>query len=198
LAPAARRNTYVEWKSSPQASQGAVCQACNMPDRRHLWRGIHDPGMVASGLTPRLTADGERARFEITNSGVAHAFPTYVTPKVVIHAVAFDAAGTPRPETLRSHEISRRVRYEGDRWVELSDTRLLPGQSAVIELAWGASERIRMWLEVLPDDFYETEIYPDLLGRLEPDSAAARLIAQAKAEAAKRSFLLFETELRHP
>jgi hypothetical protein len=133
-------NAYVEWKASPQAAQGAVCQTCHMPDRRHLWRGIHDPAMVASGLTPRLTVDGERARFEITNSGVAHAFPTYVTPKVVMYVVVLDADGTPRSETLRSFEISRRVRYEGDRWVEISDTRLLPGQSVAIEVPWNGSD----------------------------------------------------------
>ncbi len=191
-------NAYMEWKASPQAAQGAVCQTCHMPDRRHLWRGIHDPAMVASGLTPRLTADGERARFEITNSGVAHAFPTYVTPKVVMHMVALDADGIPRSETLRSYEISRRVRQEGDRWVELSDTRLLPGQSFSIEVPWDGSNRIRAWLEVIPDEFYATEVFPGLLQYLQANGDAARLVALAQDVAVSSRFSLFETEMRRP
>ena len=154
--------------------------------------------MVASGLTPSITADAVGARFEITNSRVGHAFPTYVTPKVVMYAVGLDQAGSLQPQTTRTHVIARRVRFDAGRWFEVSYTRLLPGQSAAIELAWNTSERIRLWLEIIPDDFYETEIYPDRFGRLDPASEPARLIAQAKTEAAKRSFRLFETELRRP
>jgi len=66
-----------------------------MPDRAHLWRGIHDPAMVASGLTPRIDADAEKARFELTNSGVGHAFPTYAVPTVVMSAVALEPSGSP-------------------------------------------------------------------------------------------------------
>src|SRR5207244_4301579 len=64
-------------------------------DRAHLWRGIHDPAMVASGLTPRIDADAEKARFELTNSGGGHAFPTYAVPTVVMSAVALEPSGSP-------------------------------------------------------------------------------------------------------
>jgi hypothetical protein len=43
-------NTYNEWKDGPYAPQGIQCQQCHMPDRRHLWRGIHDPEMVKGGV----------------------------------------------------------------------------------------------------------------------------------------------------
>ena len=56
----------------------------------------------------------------------------------------------------------------------------------------------RAWLQVNPDNFYETEIYPDQLARASAGSAVAQLIMQAEAAAAKRSFRLFETELRRP
>jgi hypothetical protein len=191
-------NTYVEWQGSPQAAQGTTCQTCHMPDRRHLWRGIHDPEMVAAGLTPHMTADAERVRFEVANTGVGHAFPTYVTPKVVMRAVALDIAGAPRLETLRSYEIVRKVRYENDRWIELSDTRLLPGQSAAIELAWNGSDRVQVWLEVFPDDFYENEVFPGLLDAMSPDSDARRMISAASSGAAASHFRLYETELRRP
>jgi hypothetical protein len=191
-------NTYAEWQASPQAAQGATCQACHMPDRQHLWRGIHDPAMVASGLTPRVTVNTERVRFEITNTGVGHAFPTYVTPRAVMHAVALDAAGAPRPETARSYEIVRKVHYENDRWIELSDSRLLPGQSAAIELLWNGSDRVRTWLEIVPDDFYERDVFPGLLDSMPPDSDARRLIFEASAEAANSHFRLYESELQRP
>lgn len=191
-------NTVVEWRASPQALQGITCQTCHMPNRQHLWRGIHDPAMVASGLTPRITADATGVRFEIINSGVGHAFPTYVTPKIVMYAQGLDKAGIPQLEALRTHVIARDVRADNDRWIEVSDTRLLPGQSAMLELPWNASERILVWLEVIPDNYYETEIYPDRLERLSAGSVAAQLVAQAKAQAAKTSFRLFETELRRP
>jgi hypothetical protein len=192
------QNTYEEWRASPQATRGAVCQTCHMPDRQHLWRGIHDPEMVAAALTTRVTADSERVRFEITNSGVGHAFPSYVTPKVTMNAVALDQAGTPRPQTLQSWEIARRVRYDGNQWIELSDTRLLPGQSTAIEVAWDGSDRIRVWLEVVPDKFYATEVFPGFLQSLQPDSDAARLTAEAQAIALGSRFRLFETEMRRP
>jgi len=44
-------NTFEEWKASPYAEQGRGCQSCHMSDRRHLWRGIHDPDTVRSGVT---------------------------------------------------------------------------------------------------------------------------------------------------
>jgi hypothetical protein len=109
-------NTFVEWQSSPQAKQGITCQKCHMPDRRHLWRGIHDPDMVRSGLSVRYSVDAEGGRFEITNTGVGPAFPTYVTPKVIMHAVALDGAGSPQLFTERIRVIGRDVRYVNDEW----------------------------------------------------------------------------------
>ena len=192
------QNTYEEWRTSPQAAQGMVCQTCHMPDRAHLWRGIHDPAMVAAGLTPRIAADKEKARFELANSGVGHAFPTYTVPTIVMRAVALDADGSPRPESLQSHVIARRVHYDGNTWIELSDTRLFPGQSAAIDLAWGTSDRIRVWLDVIPDDFYAAQVFPALLQSLPADGQARQLALEASAAAAASPFRLFETELRRP
>lgn len=194
------QNTYVEWRASPQAVQGMSCQSCHMPDRAHVWRGIHDSQMVAKGLTPAITADAEKVRFELVNSGVGHAFPTYTVPKVVMNLVALDADGASLPQTLRSYVIARRVRYDdaANAWLELSDTRLLPGQSAAIELAWNGSERIRAWLDVIPDDFYATQVFPELIKSLPMDGEARRLANEALMAARASSFTLYETELLHP
>jgi hypothetical protein len=193
-------NTYVEWRASPQAAQGMTCQSCHMPERAHVWRGIHDPAMVASGLTPKLTADADKIRFEVTNSGVGHAFPTYTVPTAVMNAVALAPDGSPRAETLQSHVIARHVRYDdgADAWVELSDTRLLPGQAAAIELAWDKADRIRVWLEIVPDDYYATQLFPELTRSLPEANGAKSLAVEALAAATASSYRLFETELRRP
>lgn len=190
-------NTFVEWRSSPQAQQGRTCQSCHMPDRRHLWRGIHDPDMVRSGLSVRHSVDARGGRFEITNTGVGHAFPTYVTPKVIMHVVALDSTGSPQLSTERLHVIGRDVRYVNDEWKEYSDTRLGPSQTAALEFLWNGYDRVRVWLEVLPDAYYATEVFPVLL-KSEQNDDARHLIAQAAAAAGSSRFELFTTELRRP
>jgi hypothetical protein len=197
-------NVVVEWRNSPFAARGITCQKCHMPDRRHLWRGIHDPPTVAAGLTARFEVDDKAARFELTNSGVGHAFPTYVTPKVVMRAVALNESGAAYPETpdtpdiVASYTIQRVVAFVDGRWVEHSDSRLLPGKTAILNLPWGQSRRIRMWLEVEPDDFYDHQVYDGLLEGMAPESAAARLIGQADKQASASGYRLFETELMRP
>ena len=191
-------NTLVEWRQSPQGRRSITCQQCHMPDRRHLWRGIHDPEMVAAGLTASFRATPDGAEFRLTNSGVGHAFPTYITPRVVMRAVALDGTGQPLSGTSASHVIQRVVRFVGGRWIEESDSRLLPGTSAVLRLPWPPSGRVRMWLEVAPDDFYDHEVYDALMQQLAPGSAAAHLIAKADRRAETSAYRLFETELQRP
>jgi hypothetical protein len=190
-------NTFVEWQSSPQAKQGLNCQNCHMPDRSHLWRGIHDPDMTRSGLSVRYSVDAQSGHFEITNTGVGHAFPTYITPKIIMHAVALDSAGAPQPSTERIRVIGRDVRYVNDEWKEYSDTRLMPSETASLELPWNGYDRIRVWIEVLPDAYYATEVFPVLL-KSTKDKASTHLIEQATANAVASRFELFEIELRRP
>src|SRR5439155_14402052 len=37
-------------------------RSCHMPDRRHLWRGVHHPEMVRSGVTIDASAGASRYR----------------------------------------------------------------------------------------------------------------------------------------
>jgi hypothetical protein len=191
-------NTYAEWRSSPQARQGQACQSCHMPDRRHLWRGIHDPDMVRSGLTMGHSVDDKRVRFEIRNSGVGHAFPTYGVPKVVMHAVAIDKEGAPLRDTEISYVIARTLLYTNDEWTEISDTRLMPSQSAAIEIPWTGHDRVRVWLEVIPDFYYSSVVYPELLKNAPLDYPSTTLLAKAAANAASSSYTLFESEFNRP
>ncbi|MBI5162770.1 MAG: hypothetical protein HY985_02585 [Magnetospirillum sp.] len=191
-------NTVVEWQASPAAREGKSCQSCHMPDRKHLWRGIHDPEMVKAGLTAEFASDATKARFRLTSTGVGHAFPTYVTPKVVMTGVALDGAGKPMRGTERQHVIQRRVEFVNGDWVERYDTRLLPGQSATLDMPWPTSGRVRLWLEVHPDDFYDHDVYDALTRDLPKGGAPARLIAEADHRAGESRFTLFETDLVQP
>ena len=124
-------NTYAEWQASRHAREGRNCQSCHMPQRRHLWRGIHDPEMVKSGLTieTALTAVGSGrvgAKLSIANTGVGHAFPTYVTPRVVVEIGQEDQRGKLIPATVERHLIARDVSI--DLTVEHADTRLMPDE----------------------------------------------------------------------
>lgn len=132
-----------------------------MPDRRHLWRGIHDPEMVRGGLTitlvetPPHAAGTVAARLVVENSGVGHRFPTYVTPLVLLRAELVDAAGRALAGTRVERRIGREVTLDLER--EVSDTRLAPGERA--ELAYaraleGGAAAARFSVIVYPDAFY--------------------------------------------
>src|SRR5256712_8051713 len=106
-----------------------------MPERRHLWRGIHDADMVRSGLTITAAAGAARYRpgdvavvtLRVTSTRVGHAFPTYVTPRVILSAELVDGAG----QGLAGSRPEKNVRGEGALHLsrEAFGTRLPPRQS---------------------------------------------------------------------
>ena len=111
-----------------------------MPDRRHLWGGIHDPEMVKSGITFTLRTRGGtrhragaavRATLTIANTGIGHYFPTYVTPRVVARAEILDATGQPIPESAQECAIGRYVPVDLSR--EIADTRIPTGKRFAME-----------------------------------------------------------------
>ena len=171
-----------------------------MPDRRHLWRGIHDQAMVASGLeitvmpeNPRLVVGRDfTVTLEVRNARVGHAFPTYVTPRVVLRAELLDPTG-PMAGSRREVVIAREVALDLSR--EISDTRLLPGQSARL-LYTGhvdrSDRRLRLSVIVEPDAFY-TGFFEALLAQ-----GAGRGETQIREalEATRRSpFTVFERDM---
>ena len=193
-------NTYEEWKASRYAREGKTCQSCHMPDRQHLWRGIHDPETTLAGITidaVKPTTDSGRvlAALSIRNSGTGHQFPTYVTPKVIVEGVQETTPGKILPGTLQQVFIERRVKP--DLSAELSDTRLAPDQSVTFNyraaFAPGARTLV-LRVRVEPDAFY-TELYRDLLA-----SGSARkgrrLIRQALENSIASRYTLFES--RYP
>lgn len=89
-------DTLREWESSPAAAKGQTCQSCHMPDRRHLWRGIHDPETVRRALA--IEARG--GTIFLANSA-GHRVPTYVVPRLTLSAWLEDPAGAEIPRRTR-------------------------------------------------------------------------------------------------
>jgi hypothetical protein len=194
-------NTYAEWKASPAARRGVQCQDCHMPDRRHVWRGIHDPEMARGGVVITLAADQARyrtghevgVRLTITSTAVGHHFPTYVTPRVVVRAVLVDGTGREITGSAEERVIAREVTLDLSR--ELFDTRIPAGGQFTLDYRRRLDRsglRLRVVITVLPDHFY-TRFFESLLaggaGRGTPD-------IQAALEATRRSaFELYRREI---
>jgi hypothetical protein len=154
--------------------------------------------MVESGLTAEFPIAQHHARFRLTNTAVGHAFPTYVTPKVWLKGVGLDKHGQPMANTEVAYVIQRRVEFEDNVWVERYDTRLLPGESATLTVPWPSTGRVRFWLEVHPDDFYDHDVFDALLKRHPADGRVASLIQKADRVARASRYRLFETEVSRP
>jgi hypothetical protein len=194
-------NTYEEWRASAAARRGQQCQDCHMPYRRHLWRGIHDPEMVKSGV--RITVRPSRSRYRpgdelsariaVANTGVGHHFPTYVTPRVVVRAELLDRDGQPLPDTAEERAIGREVPLDLSR--EIADTRVPAGG----RFEWTYRRpidrpgvRLKVTVTVFPDHFY-TEFFAVLL---ESGAGAGEGQIREALEATRRSpFKIFEREV---
>jgi len=187
-------NTHEEWKSSRYAREGQTCQSCHMPDRRHLWRGIHNPEMVGQGVTITSSAAAAkgRARASLTlrNSATGHYFPTYVTPKIYLEILQEDAEGKPLAGTLKREIIGREVTLDITR--ELSDTRLAPDAQRTLHynrpLSHSAVALVAR-VRVEPDYFY-VRVYRSLLTRGLPDKGIDH-IRRALHEARRSGFALY-------
>jgi len=194
-------NTYNEWLEGPYGREGKTCQGCHMPDRQHLWRGIHDPEMVKQGVTIRLALEKERyregeevqARLTVTNSGVGHYFPTYVTPKIIIGVELADGAGARVPGSLQEEVIGREATL--DLTKELFDTRIPPGETHTFRYVRTIDRpglKLKASVVVAPDDFY-VRFFEAILPKARTKQARTWL-QQALGEARGSSFILFKEE----
>jgi len=119
--------------------------------------------MVRLGLTivARIGASRYRAgdtisvTLSVENTRVGHAFPTYVTPRVVLSAELVDQAGEVIAGSREERVIARDVTLDLSR--ERADTRLLPGAKAVLHYRRRVDRpglRARVRVVVYPDAFY--------------------------------------------
>ena len=186
-------NTYEEWRNSPAARQGSTCQTCHMPERRHIWRGIHDPDTVRKGIRRELEvkrlADGRlEVLASITAPGVGHYFPTYVVPKVLV-SLHLLAAGKERE--LGRLVIGRTV--SADMVREWSDTRIHPGGRSLLSakaVAPTSAYRIEMRVEIMPGEHYVRMYRAMLLNNPDMDATAQALLRQALRETEAANYRL--------
>jgi hypothetical protein len=152
-------NTYNEWLESPYAKKGETCQSCHTPDRRHWWRGIHDPETVRNALQLDVQMKNQRARInaeiQLTNVGAGHHLPTYVTPAIFVTVRLLGASGNPLPDTEQVRVIQRRVPLTLER--EIFDTRIPAGGAWVYTYRAPRPKRaktLEIRIDVHPDYFY--------------------------------------------
>jgi len=189
------QNTYEEWLDSRYATEGVSCQTCHMPDRRHLWRGIHDPEMVRSGVTIEWMTSDEagsgRVGLRVTNSGTGHRFPTYVTPVVDVELEILDADRNPIPGASRSAQIGRAVAFQGGSWIETADTRLIPDSAMTLTYPAPPEARfVRGSVRVRPDAFYQN-VFAGILSGTIADTARV-LINDAHEGSIASPFMVFD------
>ncbi|MBS0336173.1 MAG: hypothetical protein JSS40_05065 [Proteobacteria bacterium] len=192
-------NTYEEWKASRYAKEGRACQSCHMPDRRHLWRGVHDEPTMRGGVTMRASdpvraGPAIQASLEVRNTGTGHRFPTYVTPKVIAEIFQSDRAGKMLRGTLRQYVIARVV--SADLSTEISDTRLAPDEAATfdyLETIHPNAVSLTYRMRVEPDAFYAGLFESLLAGG--PAVRGEKMIRTALA-ASLRSGFTFNEERR--
>ncbi len=114
------KGTHLEWKESPQAKAGIVCQDCHMPPaagnsapdmggedrpdvRQHLFHGAHDAGKLAGSVEVRIHP--RQAQVDagsvvvlvatVVNAKAAHMIPSGSAEERVVwlHVEAEDSAG---------------------------------------------------------------------------------------------------------
>lgn len=193
------QNTYEEWRNSRAAREGRTCQTCHMPDRRHFFRGIHDPETVRRALrwtfesNPR--AQDAKARMTLTNVGAGHYLPTYVVPEIWMRIDVKD--GTGATLAFAEHRIARKVKSENGEWTQSSDTRLAPDETVTLEykgrLPPGAVTLVGRVI-VLPD-LWQADKFRVRLARAASDTIR-RHYGAALEEADTSGYTLFQMQRR--
>ncbi len=198
-------NTYQEWLGSDYAAQGVHCQDCHMPNRRHLWRGIHDPEMTRKGVTITVTRErvgdrgGEPLEVVVTvaNTGTGHHFPTYLTPRVLVIGEQLDGSGNVLKGSRQRGIIGWEVTLDLSQ--ERFDTRIPSGASyrfRYTQPRQNGAKELRIYLRVEPDYFYERFFRAMLEGGSAGEGEA--LIRKAWENARNSPYQLFEERFSLP
>lgn len=197
-------NTYNEWLQSPAYEQGQTCQSCHMPQGKHLWKGIHDKEMTASGVTisetfstqtPKI-GENFKATLTLKNTASGHRFPTYTTPGIFLKAAFLDEAGQVLPGFYEEAIIQRRLDMSTRPWTEEFDTRLAPNDSLTLIFERkipAAAKKFMLWVWVEPDHFYEG-FYRNLLNS-SPRHQGREMLEKALQTTLDRQYSLFAKTL---
>ena len=152
-------DTYRQWQASPAAAR-ETCQSCHMPQRRHLWLGIHDAETTRRAIDLDWQLVGHPGRafgavVTVRNVGAGHHFPTYMVPKVELHIAHLSPEG-------RRTELGRGVigwTVDTDLRHEVADTRIPAGGERRFDLPLSlpatASGLLELRVRVRPGEHYE-------------------------------------------
>lgn len=188
-------DTYREWAEGPYLARGIQCQHCHMPNREHTFKGIHDPHTVRQGisLTGRTSVAGGAITVvaELANVGAGHYLPTTPTPAAWIVIELVDRNDRVIEGATSEMRIGRDISYDGGKWTEHADTRIPPGERAVMSRAWKGGRTAdataaKISFVVHPDDYYERLYERRLAGTLVPERRA--LYAEALAIARRNRY----------
>lgn len=193
-------DTYREWFLGPYMRRGVQCQHCHMPNREHQVRGIHDSETVRQAVRVQVRAVRQPSgELELTavlaNVGAGHYFPTTPTPAVWLEVQLVGADRAVIAPSLRRARIGRHLELRGGALHELEDTRVAPGQSRTVRWtvpAMPTAARVRLSVEVRPDDYYEG-FYAARLA-MERQEAARALYQQALGRARASRYWLLTVE----
>jgi len=186
-----QEDTLAQWQASPWADE-KTCQQCHLPDRRHQFRGIHDPEMVrqAVELTLDVVAveDGWVAEVALGNVGAGHHFPTYMVPKVYLEIRLTGPQG--KQTTL----AKRTIGWQVDTAIteEYADTRLPSGEWLHVRQPFTVPDdsdwSVEAVLSVAPREHYERIFAKSLKQVARVDEKTAGLLREAFAEARATRF----------
>jgi hypothetical protein len=196
-------DTWAQWQASPQAQQGIHCQSCHMPDRQHLWRGIHDADMTRQAIDVQLQVNRSGTNIVdieviVQNIGAGHHFPTYMVPKIelVFSLRQIDSA---EERIIYRHIIGW--------WVNVAlteeqfDTRIPAGETQRIhfplvlsdaEAKAKASWEIVLALEVAPREHYERTFRQSLKNADKLPAVTLFILRQALQEAKATRYRLLQ------
>jgi len=157
-----QEDTWNQWQQSPQAQQGIHCQNCHMPNRQHLWRGIHDADMTRQALDVQLRikrtgANTVDVAAVLHNRGAGHHFPTYMVPKIeLIFRLHNRDSGKSR--VFHRYVIGWQVNVALTE--EQFDTRIPAGEIRYLQIPLTLNEVNEHWdieldVEVSPREHYE-------------------------------------------
>lgn len=198
-------DTWQQWKQSPQASAGRHCQSCHMPDRQHLWRGIHDADMTGSALDVQLDiqrVSEQKALVDLvlSNRGAGHHFPTYMVPKVNVTLSLHNQEHTIAEQFYR-YVIGWQVNVELTE--EQFDTRIAAGESRHLQAPLTLPDSDTDWtvalkIEVEPREHYERTFKNSLQFEQQLSAEVARTLHQAIAETEAAQYLLMQQQYKVP
>jgi hypothetical protein len=192
-------DTWEQWAASPMAGEH-TCQSCHMPDRKHRWRGIHDPETTRSAVDIALRieplGDGRwAARTRVRNVGAGHHFPTYMVAKVELSLVRRDADGS--AHALGQHVIGWMTDTQITR--EIFDTRIPAGEARDFDDRFDAPHadwHLELVVRVKPGEHYERMYREHLARRDELPPAAVPHLQRALQQVVSAEYELTRLTVR--